>query len=79
MSAPLLMPCCSHIFSACSIKKILINGLTATVEPFLPTPPVKITENMEYKFASAHTTVITPNKYLNKKPSKNGICKKYFH
>lgn len=61
-------------------KNNLINELTATVEPFLPTPPVKITENMEYKFASAHTTVITPNKYLNIKPStKNGICKKYPH
>lgn len=39
--------------------------LTATVEPFLPTPPVKITEKMENKFATAQITVITPIKYLN--------------
>lgn len=60
-------------------KKNLTSQLTATVEPFLPTPPVKITEKIVYKFVNAQTTVIAPIKYLNSKPSINGICKKRFH
>ena len=60
-------------------KKSLASQLTATVEPFLPTPPVKITEKIVYKFANAQITVIAPIKYLNSKPSINGICKKRFH